>query len=187
MKVQLTAEQVLAEMRNSYATQFDATATKDFGNTIGKASVVVDQEVIVKDAPVPFLLFAEKQLALVKKYIEEIPILDSTESWAKDEDTGLYKTEESKTAKSKKVQRGLILVPATEHHPAQAQLIAEDVMVGYWHTTKTSGAISATRKRVLLDKIDRMTSAFALAREEANDTVIQPVACGDNIFNYLFA
>lgn len=186
VKVQLTADHVLDVLRQQYTAQFDATATKDSGNQIGKASVVVDGKTIITGAPVPFLLFAEKQLAYVKTFIEKIPALDGVETWTKDLESQLYKSEPTKAVKSKKVQKVLTLAQATDKFPAQAQVITDDEQVGYWTHTRLSGAISAVKKRELLDKVEKLCTAFALAREEANDTVIPAVQCGDNIFSYLF-
>jgi hypothetical protein len=39
-----------------------------------------------------------------------------------------------------------VLYDATEHHPAQTQLISEDVIVGWWETVKHSGAIPRPRQ-----------------------------------------
>ena len=56
-KVKALTQEVIAEARQNWMEVFDVTATKDFGNTGASADVVVDGVVLLKGAPVPFLLF----------------------------------------------------------------------------------------------------------------------------------
>src|SRR2546421_1794359 len=47
-KVQLSAEKVLRDTADMLARMFDITATKDWGNTLAKADVVVNGNVLLK-------------------------------------------------------------------------------------------------------------------------------------------
>ena len=67
--------------------------TKDKANCNARADVKVDDTVIVKDAPVTFLLFLEKQLNDLKTFVGKIPTLSSDEDWTFDANANLYKTQ----------------------------------------------------------------------------------------------
>jgi len=188
VKVRLVAEEALAEMSEHWVELFDRTAAKDFGNCAegARADVVVDGEVLVEQAPVPYLLFLEKQFTDVRKAIGVIPTLDESEDWVLDEGLGYHRTSDPvRTHKTKKVQRGLVLHPPTKEHPAQTQLISEDIVVGYWTGTKFSGALQAARKKALLARVNALLGAVKLAREEANHTKVETADVGAKLFKYL--
>jgi hypothetical protein len=184
-KVQLKATDMLKQAGRLLAELVDVTATKDFGNTHAKADLVVDGEVLLSGVPATFLLFLEKQLADLKTFVTKVPALDPAEDWTHDAGADLYKTEPIQTSKTKKVQRPIVLYPATEKHPAQTQLISEDVVVGVWVTVKQSGAMPAARKSELLERIERLSSAVKFARETANGVEVTKREVGERLFTYL--
>src|SRR5262249_19046729 len=61
-RVQVKAEEVIRETVGILTRLFDVTATKDWTNCVAKADVVVDGEPLLRDVPVAYLLFLEKQL-----------------------------------------------------------------------------------------------------------------------------
>jgi len=185
-KVQLGADALLKDVASMQTELFDVTATKDWGNCGARADVVVGGRVLVRDAPVTWLLFLEKQLSDLRTFVDKLPTLDEAEDWNRDPNGFLFKTEKITTHKTKKVQRPIVLYDATEHHPAQTQLITEDVVVGWWDTVKHSGAIPIPRKQAILERIVKLTKAVKQAREEANGVEIEPVEVGETIFGYLF-
>lgn len=167
-KVQVLHQHALEALGKKVEEIIDLTATKDYTNCEAKANVVVDGEVFIEGAPVSFLLFMEKQLTdlftLVGKMVELDPSLD----WVLDENSGQYRSGSVTTHKTKKLQRPIVLYAATEHHPAQTQLITEDAVIGHWTTTSYSGAIPQPKKRALLQRIAKLHEAVKFAREEAN-------------------
>lgn len=112
--------------------------------------------------------------------------MDGAQDWAEDTGLGLWKTKVTETHRNKKTQRPIVLYDATPEHPAQTQLITEDVLAGFWEKTDYSGAITATRKKQLLDKVTILTKAVVEAREEANASDAPSLTVGNSIFNYLF-
>lgn len=184
-RVQYKVSDVLSVLSSNLGALFDATATKDYANCNARASVIVNGTVLVKDAPIPFLLFLEKQLDYVKTFIQKLPVLDSVDLWKEDSNSGLWRTEPITTHRNKKVQKPIVLYPATTEHPAQTQLITDDVLAGYWRQTKFSGAIPAPRKAELLNKVAELSKAVVEAREEANTSEAPDVFVGQSIFNYL--
>src|SRR5690606_717028 len=159
---------------------------KDWANTQARADVVVDGEVLLEQVPATYLLFLEKQLAELAVFVKRIPILDPAEEWHRDEAAGLFKTPPTTAIRTKKVQRPIVLYQATKEHPAQTQLISEDVVVGTWLTIKHSGALPAARKQTLLERIERLIDAVKFARERANGVPAPRREVGERLFEYLF-
>lgn len=167
-KVQFIASDVLKQVRRQHTSMLNIIARKDWTNTQAKADVVVEGNVIIKDAPPTYLLFLEKQLSDLADLVGKMPVLDSGDDWTFDENTGLYRAPEVKTHRTKKVQRPIVLYDATDKHPAQTQLINEDIIEGYWTTTKFSGAMQRPSKMAMLERIEQLRQAVKTAREQAN-------------------
>jgi len=186
-KVQLIATEVLNDLAKEKSEYYDVTARKDWTNNVAKADVVVDGEILIADAPVTYLLTLEKELVDVRTFIEHLPILDTSEDWHFDISSGLSKTKETQTHRTKKKAKAIVLHPPTKEHPAQTQLVSEDILVGYWNTVKHSGAISRKDKVQLLEKAETLVNAVKEAREAANDVEeIRAPKIGQTIFGYLF-
>jgi hypothetical protein len=152
-----------------------------------KADVVIDGRVLLKDVPATYLLFLEKQLSDLTTFVAKMAELDPGSDWSVDPSTGLFRTEPQATQRTKKVQRPIVLYDATEHHPAQTQLITEDVIAGQWVTVKHSGALPAPRKKQLLARIERLSNAVKFAREQANAIEAPDQKLAKDVFSYLFA
>jgi hypothetical protein len=185
-KVQHEHQAVFDRVSAGLTELFDITATKDWANCTARADVVLDGRTLIKDVPATYLLFLEKQLSDLTAFVQKMAELDPASDWNVDPSTGLFKTEPSATQRTKKVQRAIVLYDATEHHPAQTQLITEDHVVGQWVTTKLSGALPAPRKKVLLNRIERLTQAVKYAREQANSSEITDQKVGAAVLDYLF-
>jgi hypothetical protein len=168
----------------------DVSATKDMTNTTAFADVVVHDEVILANVPVTFLLPFEKYLSQeVRGLIESLPTLDPAQDWtpSSSEREGIYETPVVRRHRTKKVNRVLELAPATDRHPAQVSLVAEDVLAGYWSEKKFSGAIPASRKAELVGRVEDLIAAVKFAREKANDTEVVDLKVGKAVFDHLFA
>jgi len=179
------AEELLREVAEQATEYFDVVARKDIANGNAKADVVVDGETILQDVPSTHLIFLEKQLTDLSTAIDSIPTLDPAVSWKLDEGSGVFKSDEQKTAKKAKVQEAIVLYDATPEHPAQTQLISKDKTVGYWSTVKQSGAITANRKKVLQKRVQTLIKAVKFARESANEAEVPNKEIGKKIFDYL--
>ncbi len=187
-KVQRIASEMLREVSKALVELFDITAQKDWANCHARASVTIEGESapLLEDVPVTYLLFLEKQLKDLATFVGRIPELDAAEDWNLDANTQLYKTAAQLTTKTKKLQRPIVLHPPTKEHPAQTQLITEDVIIGHWETIKHSGALPTPRKRQLLERIEALSKAVKYAREEANAVEAPKQHPGRKVFGYLF-
>jgi hypothetical protein len=185
--VQLKADRILEQLGHDLTRLFDVTATKEIANTSAKADIVVDDKVLLKGVPVTYLLFLEKQLTDVRTFIGKLPTLDPAVQWHWDAAAGAWATEPVETHRGKKVPRVLVKAAATDKHPAQVDVWQEDVIDGYWSTTKFSGALPADRVEELLDRVDKLSNAVKFARETANSIPVSDVKFGDTVFGYLLA
>ncbi len=186
-RVQASAAGVLKECAKQYTELFDVTASKESANCSARADVIVDGQVLVKQAPVTLLLFLEKRMTDVRSVLTALPTLDEGFDWVLDENTGSYRTRDAQvTHRTKKVTKVLTLAQATDKHPAQAQTYTEDEVVGHWSTVLQSGALPVPRKAELLDRVERVLRAVKFAREEANSIEAPELRLGDAVFGYLF-
>jgi hypothetical protein len=184
-RVQFTARDLLTNVEKELVSFYDVTLTKDKANCNAKADIVVDGQVIAKDIPATHLLFLEKHLGEVKNFVAALPVLDPAESWKFDENASLYKSEATKTHRTKKIQKAIVLHPPTVQHPAQTQLITEDEVVGYWDTVKSSGALPLAEKQGLVDRVEALLRSVQKAREAANAVEAPDQHIGKSLFNYI--
>jgi hypothetical protein len=185
--VQRNASEMMAEIAAQCTELWDIVAQKDQANCLAKADVVVDGAVLLQQVPATHLLFLEKQLVDMQTAIGTLPVLDAAYAWTPDPASGNFKSEVVKTTKMKKVNKPLVLYPATEQHPAQTQLVTEDVQTGTWNTVKYSGAIMMQRKKELLRRVRELIKAVKFAREEANSVEVPKTQVGKALFGYLLS
>lgn len=186
-RVQINAEDVLDRTATALTRLFDVTAAKDWTNCEARADVEIDGRILVRQAPVTYLLFLEKQLTDLAATVRRLPVLDPAEERETDPNTGAYRTPEVHTVRSKKVMRNHVVSEATPQHPAQVHVWQEDVAVGTWKTVKYSGALTAARVQAIAGRIDRLHQAVKFAREEANGAEVVDARVGEDVFGYLFA
>lgn len=186
-RVQLRVQDAIEEVTEVLVKLFDNVASKDWGNTQARADVVVEGQVLVKEAPVTYLLFLEKQLSDLRTFVESLPVLDASEIWVWDQNQACYATSPIETHRTKKVPRVLVKYEATEHHPAQTEVWQEDVVVGYWKTIKFSGALPAQRIKELLRRVEKVQQAIKFAREQANALEVEQQHVGRAVMDYLFS
>ena len=186
-KVQLSSKDVLTKTTAALVELLDVTATKDFANCSASADVVVDGVTLVEKAPVSYLLFLEKQLTDLHTLVATLPTLDPAEDWTLDANANLFKTDATTTTRTKKVQKPVVLYPATTEHPAQTQLITEDITVGNWELVKFSGALPVPQKEALLAKLEKLQKAVKFAREDANGANATEQLVGAKLLGWLTA
>jgi len=185
--IQIKVSDLIKDATTTLAEMYDVVATQDWANSHAKADVVVNGRIILHKVPVTHLLFLEKQLTDLSTFVGKLPILDPAEEWSYNETADLYATKPAETARTKKVPKAFVKYEATKEHPAQVETFHEDVLVGYWKTIKTSGAIPARVKNEMLDRVRKLHEAVAKAREEANSIEVSNTSVGKEIFDFVFA
>jgi len=189
-RVQVRATEEIKAFQENLIRLFDVTATKDWANTEAKADVVVKldggTQTILRDVPMTYLLFLEKQLDDIRTFVKKLPVLDPSEEWVWNEEQACYATPPVETVKTKKVPRNHVKAPATDKHPAQVDVYSEDVVIGTWKTIKFSGALPQTRIDELLERVDLLKNAVIFAREQANSLEVTEQHTGSAVFSFLF-
>ncbi len=184
--VQFRVQDILGAIRLDIGELIDITLQKDTANMSALADVKIDGKILLANIPVTTLLSLEKLVTDLRTFTSGLPVLDISESWDQDPNSGLYRTQPTETQRTKKVQKPLVLYPATDKHPAQTQIVTEDVIAGFWSTVKHSAAIPAPKKEEIVKRVDKLLIAIKEAREEANSIEANhkpPV--GAQIFDYL--
>jgi hypothetical protein len=186
-RVKRRVEEMLQGISRLMTKQFDATATKDWGNCEARSDVEIDGETVLAQVPVTYLLFLEKQLTDLHTVVGKLPTLDDSEVWRYDSAQDCWVTDPVETTRNKKMMRNHVKAEATAKHPAQVDVYTEDVVVGYWKTIKLSGALPLSRRRDLLERVEKMQEAVKFAREQANSMEVERQKVGEDFFGYLFA
>ena len=185
VRVQKRVVDIMDDLRRLCAQQFDAVASVDLGNTIAKANVVVEGVELLTDVPVTFLLTLEKDIKQIRSLVVDLPTLDPAHDWHVDSAVGLFKTDEIFTNRTAKLNKPIVLYPATDKHPAQTAMNTVDETVGQWASINMSGAFAVDQKKKLLARCDQLISAVQSAREEANSVKTSPASFGNKIFDFL--
>lgn len=171
---------------------FDVIIQKEEANTRAKEDLVIyykdEKMTLAEQVPVSALVQLENLFEAIRSQIYDvIPTLDPTKKWDPDvvAGAGYYKTGETTRQSTKKVPRPIIMAPATERHPAQVQLITEDVPTGTWNITYFSGMLSPAEKSELLTRVDVVLEGIKKARARANMVEVEPLAIGKKIFKFI--
>lgn len=183
---QLRAKDMIVEALQKWTELFNLTTTLDNGNCVAKGNIEIDGKVLVAGLPVSTLLFLEKQLANVHAFVSKLPTPDPSENWKYDKDQDLLRTDVRTTARTKKVQKTVVLLQPTEFQPGQAQLVTEDIIAGDWHQTLFTTAIPASDRNAILERISKLQDAVKVAREQANQVEVDQKKMADSLFTYAF-
>lgn len=190
-KLQVRAQHVIDETLRLLSGYYDIVAQRDWANGIAKSDIVVypgtpQERTLLKDVPAPYLLWLEKQLDDLYTFVSKLPTLPTTENWTWSKEQDCYQAPSVETAKMKKISKPLLMHPATKEHPAQVQLITDDVVIGYWTTVKFSGALPAQQVQEMKGRVKALQEAAKFAREKANSCEAAPVKTGDALLGFLF-
>jgi hypothetical protein len=184
--VQVKVQDLVQQINQALVDMFDIVATQDHANCQAKADVTVDGRVLLVGVPVTTLLFLEKQLIDLHTFAEKLPVLDPGERWSFDATQDCYASEPFQSLRTKKVPKTHVKYEATKEHPAQVEMYMEDVTVGTWTTVKYSGAVPATDRNAILERIRKLQDAVKSAREEANGMETTKQKLGEAALNYVF-
>lgn len=183
---QLRVKDLIGEASDKWAELFDVTLTLDAGNCTAKSDIVVDDVVVMAQVPVTTLLFLEKQLGDVKSFISKIPVPDPSLTWQHDANQDLLATAPIQTVRTQKKQKAIVLYDATDKHPAQTQLITEDVSAGDWTVIHYTSRISTRERNKMLDRVNKLIDAVKTARERANSIHVPKLKGGADLLKFVF-
>lgn len=184
--VQQDVQLLLQQISETQTELLDVTYLRDVTNCAAKADVTVNGKVILKGAPVTYLLWLEKQLNDLHSEIKKVPTLDPAEKWSWDPTQGMYATEASQGARTKKITVPLVLAPATDKHPAQVKEATEDVRMGTWTTIKYSSAMPVDKREAMLKRVEDLHKAVKQAAQAGNMIDVPDAdSVGKKIFEFV--
>jgi hypothetical protein len=186
-KVEQRVDELVVRAANLWTDIFNVTFTKDSANMEAKADVVVGETILVKDAPISWILWADNRIQQVRTFFDTLPTLNEAETWEKDSVSAMWKSNSIKTIKTEKVTVPVIMYQHTDKHPAQVERVQKDVPIGQYEKQNFSSAISSERKRKILEKIDRIIVALKVARANANSLEVEKLSIAKPIFDYILA
>jgi hypothetical protein len=185
-QAQRSVAETLTTLRRVMSEPLDGILLIESTNMVAKADIVVDGTVVAKDVPATVLLALEKQVTDLETFFTALPILDEAEVWHTDAASGLMRTFPSETRSTRKVETPLVLYEATPQHPAQTKTVTTDIMVGTWHLTRLSGAISRVDREALVERAQKLGIAIKIARAEANGAeVVARTPIAASLFDFL--
>lgn len=166
----------------------DVMFQKDEANQRATADLIVNGKVLATSVPATTLLGLENKLKGLRPVFEAIPTLQPGPKWEKAEDLGpgIYHDANpeirTKTAKSFDFK---VLVPATEHHPAQIEKWTVDTPIGVYTKNRWCSMMSTLDKSNLLARYDDMMEAIKQARCRANDVDVSTARIGKQVIEWL--
>jgi len=159
-------------------------------NTLAKADVILDDgTVLMRDVPATALLELEKRVMEMHALALHVPTLDPAKSFQLDvsRGAGIYKARDEVKTRTRKKAAPLILAPATDKHPAQVQLVTEDVPTGTIQTQEWSSLITPAEKAEMIDRAERLHRAVKSARARANGIDVDvTLTFGTSLLQFVF-
>lgn len=191
-RVQTRAHRAIEQTGDVLSRFWNTVAIRDWTNCEARANIVLnpgtdEQRVLIENVPATYLLWLEKQLDDMYTFVSKLPVLPADEVWEFDDGQDCFRSPSFESAKMKKITRPLVKYEATKEHPAQVELVTEDQVIGYWTTTKYSGALPAKRVEELKTRVKALQRAVKFAREEANSVDAKHQEVASKIFGFLFA
>ena len=122
----------------------------------------------ITDIPLPFLLEFEKQLSDMISLVQAVPTLDPRRAWEFDKERNLYRSKPEASVRNKKTPTVITKAQATQHHPAQTELVNQDNPVGEYQTIYESGKLTMFAKRETLRRLEDLKTQVRSARALAN-------------------
>lgn len=183
--VQVRTSDIIRDLYADVVRMIDVQASLDTTNQAARADIIVNGDTLVTNVPASTLLFLEKQLVDMATLFGKMPTLDIGDKWEWSANARAYQSLPMETVRTKKIPRNHVLAEATDRHPAQVQVFTEDVVEGYWLTTKFSGAMEGEVRKEILDRIHILQDAVKQARQRANETPVIDVHVGQALMRFI--
>jgi hypothetical protein len=174
------------------AKAWDASHCIDLANATAKADLVTEEgATLVKSVPATSLLALEKSIQELHALLAAVPTLDPAKGFQQDpqREPGVFKAREVSKTRTKKMNRAMVMYEATPEHPAQVQLVTEDVPTGTILEQEWSSLVTPVTKSEMLDRCDRLLRAVKRARAKANETEIDQESnkIGQTLLEYVLS
>ena len=188
--LQTTVRRELAWIQPYLAKNIDSHFQIALGNTTAAADIVLaDGKRLATGVPASTLLELEDTVEGLRKFIETIPTLDPAKGFRPDpaQEPGVYVSREVEKTRTQMQKRAIVMYPATDKHPAQTQLVDEQVPIGVIREREWSSMLTPAEKGDLLDRVEQLSRAIKSARSQANEADV-PVTTGigSTLLAYVF-
>jgi len=186
-----TVKEKIAYHLDHFQKLVDVIHQQETTNTLAKADVILvdedgNEETLLTNVPVVSLLNLERELGELRRVMGKTPTLDPAMNWDKDSSTeNWFKTTPISRTRKRNQKKAIVLYPATDKHPAQTQLIDEDIPVGVFSEEFISSCITPTEKSSFLSKLDKLIVGVKKARARANQADASTDKIGLKITNFL--
>ena len=177
--IQTTVAKELEWLSGHLSKSIDVSYQIGVANQSAKADVVLeDGTTLLKDVPATVLLELEKRVKEMMDLIQAIPTLDPAKGFTDDPNRGkgYFRARDVLKNRTQKVQKPLVLYPATPEHPAQTQLVSVDEPVAKVEEQEWSSCITVAAKGDLYDRAEAVLRAVKKARSRANDITVDTSA-----------
>jgi len=171
------------------AKAMDASFQVAATNCHARADVIVGTDTLLTEVPAAALLDLEKEVAKLQQFIKTIPTLDPAKGFTLDPQRGknIYRARVVSKNRTKKSAKPVVKYEATKEHPAQVEMVTEDVPVGRLESQEWSGLITPAQKASLLSRAEDLGRALSQARSRANDTFVNTDdKVGEKLYNFIF-
>jgi hypothetical protein len=189
--IQSTVREELDWIAGIWSKAIDTSYAVAVGNKTATADVVLDNgTVLLSDVPATALLELTKRAAELLELIKGVPTLDPAKGFTADaaRGRGIYQARTVFKTRTMKTQKPIVLFPATPEHPAQTQLITEDVPVATVEEREWSGLLTPVDKGTLIERVEDVQRAVKKALARANDTTItDTTGIAAKLFGYVLA
>lgn len=165
--VQRNSVEMVRVVADAMVTYTDAMVTRDIGNMLASADIMLDGQTIAQGVPAVTLIALENDWRDFRTFIQDIPVAPAGERWTRNTDNVL-ESDPSLSIRNESERRPLKLSEETDRHPAQFSVERESVPVAEITSTRYHGGMRADEKRALLLTVDRIMVAVQQAKEEAN-------------------
>lgn len=187
--LQSTVKTELKWIADIWSKALDAAYQIAESNMGARADVVLDDgTTLLRDVPATALLELEKRAGEIHALVSAVPTLDPAKGFKPDPDRGdgIFRAREEVRTRTKKTVRPIVKYEATKEHPAQVDLIQEDIPVGQIRAQEWSGLITPAEKADMLSRAEDLRRALKTARSRANEAPAATEKVGKALFGYVF-
>jgi len=188
--IQSTLDKELDWVRGHLVKSLNASYQVAEANTQARADIILeDGTVVAKGVPATALLELEKRVSEIAELLKNVPTLDPAKGFQPDaaRGEGYFQAREVNKGRTKKANKAIVLYDATPEHPAQTQIVTEDVEVGRIQEQEWSSLFTPARKSNLINKAEILERAVRQARARANEqTIDKDKSIAESLLNAIF-
>ena len=157
--IQSTVPSELKWIADIWTKAIDTSYQVAEGNTQARGDVVLDNGTVLLSAvPATALLELEKRAGEIQDLLMAVPTLDPAKGFKPDPDRGknIFRARDVSKARTKKIEDFVVVVPATEQHPAQVAKVNKDITTGTIAEQEWSALITPARKGELIERVEQL-------------------------------